>query len=257
MIVSLADYATGDEIPLIVCYLPTIIVMCWVSHLAVAVSLAMICCTGWLVDDLIFLDEWAVTPAQYWTASTHFLFFLVIISLLARLRLAHSSEENLARYDVLTGLMNGRAFREAARLEMQRAARTDTPLGVVYIDCDNFKGVNDTQSHLEGDRLLKSIGETLRNNLRAIDVAARLGGDEFAILLPGVTLEEAELAIERLRGQLDQAMRSRKWPVTFSVGVMIYENAPESVEELIYGADALMLEVKRQQKDGAAYRICV
>ncbi|MBX3438802.1 MAG: GGDEF domain-containing protein, partial [Planctomycetaceae bacterium] len=107
------------------------------------------------------------------------------------------------------------------------------------------------------DRLLKEIGASLRRTIRAMDAPARMGGDEFAVLLPAADREEAQSVIQRIRDELNSAMRRHAWPVTFSVGVVIYEDAPESVEELIHRADLLMYDVKRGKKDAVAYRLCV
>ncbi|MGD9853447.1 MAG: GGDEF domain-containing protein [Planctomycetaceae bacterium] len=256
-VVALIDYATGDEFPLIVCYLPCVIVVCWVSHFLVGVSLAIACCTGWLVDDFLQIEEQTLTAAECWTAATHLAYFLIIISMLLRLRAAQQREETYARTDSLTGLMNRRAFREAAEREILRATRTGSPLAVAYLDCDNFKTVNDTRGHHEGDLLLKAIAETLQQSVRAMDTPARMGGDEFAILLPAADRQDAEHVVQRVRGALSETMDANEWPVTFSIGVVVHESIPESVDELIQHSDMLMYKVKHDRKDAVAYELCV
>ncbi len=256
-VVAVLDYATGDRFPLMVCYLPCVIVICWVSPLPIAVSFALACCTGWLVDDLLQLGDEALTTAEVWTAVTHLMFFLVIIGMLVRLRAAQEREKHFARVDGLTGLMNSRAFRETAEHEVERARRSGLPLAVAYIDCDNFKEVNDTYGHREGDRLLKAIGQSMQEHVRLTDTPARMGGDEFAILLPAATRQEAEAVMQRVRERLSDVMKQHEWPVTFSIGVVVYESVPDTVDELIHGSDLLMYEVKRQQKDAVAYKLCV
>jgi diguanylate cyclase (GGDEF)-like protein len=82
-----------------------------------------------------------------------------------------------------------------------------------------------------------------------------MGGDEFAILLPGAAQKDAEQVIERLRTNLQARMDESAWPVTFSMGVAVYETLPESVDSLIQGADVLMYEVKQQTKDAVAYKL--
>ncbi len=256
-LVAVLDYGTGDRFPLLVCYLPCVIVICWVSRLAIAVSFAMACCAGWLIDDLFHLGNETLTTAEIWTAVTHLMFFLVVIGMLVRLRAAHEREEYFARVDGLTGLLNSRAFRETAEREVERARRSGLPLAMAYIDCDNFKEVNDTLGHCEGDRLLKAIGRSLREQVRVTDTPARMGGDEFAILLPAATRQDAEFVMRRVRNRLSVVMKQHDWPVTFSIGVVVYESVPDSVDELIHGSDLLMYEVKRQQKDAVAYKLCV
>ena len=103
--------------------------------------------------------------------------------------------------------------------------------------------------HLAGDELLAEVAATLRNNLRATDLPARLGGDEFAILLPETGHDEAGTVIARLREKLLARMKERGWPVTFSIGVAVFSDPPEQVDELVRAADGLMYEVKRNGKD--------
>jgi len=179
----------------------------------------------------------------------------VVLSMLTRLRLAHQRERQLARTDGLTGLFNAKAFRELAELEIERSARTGRPVSVAFIDCDNFKTVNDTLGHQEGDRLLAAIAEQMAASVRKIDVPARMGGDEFAILLPETSEAEAGQLIERLRARLAERMSVDDWPVTFSIGVAVYASAPESVDALIRGADLLMYEVKGGEKDAVKLRL--
>ncbi|TWT36542.1 putative diguanylate cyclase AdrA [Posidoniimonas corsicana] len=254
-IVAAADYATGDEIPLIVCYLPSVLIMTWVSSAAVGATLAAACCTAWLADDLLALDGQGVTAQEAWTAAIHAVFFVVLVGMLTRLRIANENERRLARTDGLTGLLNAKAFRERAEEELARSVRREHCVSVAFIDCDNFKTVNDTLGHLEGDRLLAAIAAEMQESVRKMDVPARMGGDEFAVLLPETTEQQAEQVIARMRERLDAAMAANNWPVTFSIGVAVYETPPRSVDELIHGADELMYEVKADQKDAVVFRL--
>ena len=100
-------------------------------------------------------------------------------------RLLH--EQQAARTDPLTSLSNRRAFVEAAWLELERARRHGRPLSLLYIDCDDFKLVNDRLGHVaRGRRAARPWGPTLRQAVRGLDTVARLGGDEFGVLLPEV-----------------------------------------------------------------------
>ncbi len=256
-VVAFADSLTGDEFPLIVCYLPSIMVICWVGQPTLSASLATGCSTWWLIDDFVILGHGTITNAELWTAATHFVFFQVVIGVLIRLHAALEREKALACTDGLTGLANSREFRDQANRELNRAQRICAPVSVVYLDCDNFKQVNDTRGHCEGDRLLKEVGTAMREGIRATDVAARMGGDEFAILMPSTTRDEAEVVVQRIRERLSSLSNFNEWPVTFSIGVIVYQSIPDSVDEMIRGADNLMYEVKRDQKDAVAYKLCV
>lgn len=102
-----------------------------------------------------------------------------------------------AQHDYRTGLKNARYFWTQARKEIARAERHGYPLSLVIFDLDNFKDINDTYGHLTGNKVLKSIGDSLNNKIRRYDVVTRLGGDEFAILLPNASLSEAIRVADR------------------------------------------------------------
>lgn len=253
--VAAADLAVGDIFPLIICYLPSVLVTCWVGHVAIGATLAGVCSLAWLVDDLIGMEGEQLLVHECWTAVVHAFFFLVVIGMLGRLKRAHENEQRLARTDGLTGLLNAKAFRERAEEEISRSARTGRAVSVAFIDCDNFKTVNDTLGHLAGDQLLSTIAEQMNASVRGIDISARMGGDEFAILLPETSGDEAEQVVQRLRDDLGVRMRENDWPVTFSIGVAVYATPPESVDALIQGADKLMYEVKTGQKDAIVLKL--
>jgi len=254
-VAAAADYATGDLFPLLVCYLPSIMLACWVSNPAVGGTLAIVCCTGWLMDDLVGLDGEQLTTLEAWTATAHGLSFAVVVGVLSRLRRAYDNEGRLARTDGLTGLLNAKAFRERADEEIARSERNGRPVSVAFLDCDNFKTVNDTLGHLEGDRLLKAIAEAMSRSVREIDVPARMGGDEFAVLLPETSEEDARTVVERLQEALNTRMREADWPVTFSIGVAVYASAPATVDQLLKNADELMYEVKETSKNDVVLRL--
>ena len=159
------------------------------------------------------------------------------------------AEKKLARSDALTGLANRRSFYERAEIERKRAVRYARPLSMAYVDLDNFKRVNDTSGHEAGDQILVTVAGILQNNLRAEDVAARLGGDEFALLLPEAGHASAAFVMNKLHRLLTSAMQEKHSHVTFSMGVVTYDIAPENTEMMVQKADRVMYEVKRQGKN--------
>jgi diguanylate cyclase (GGDEF)-like protein len=254
-LIAIADYATGDEVPVLFCYLPSVVLISWVSNMAMGATLATVCCTGWLIDDLLGLGEEKLTVHEGWTAASHAMCFAVVIGMLSRLRKGYENERRLARTDGLTGLLNAKAFRERAEEEIARVNRNGQHVSAAFIDCDNFKTVNDTLGHQEGDRLLEAIAKEMQRAVRVTDVPARMGGDEFAILLPETSQHDAHNVVLRLQAALNERMQQENWPVTFSIGVAIYTSPPATVDDLLHNADKLMYEVKTSSKNDVVLRL--
>lgn len=165
----------------------------------------------------------------YWNLSARLIFFFVIVNLaLTKRKLLE--ETSAATTDFLTRISNRRGFTEAAARELERTRRTPTPLTVAYIDCDNFKAVNDSAGHAVGNALLRAVGGVLRANCRGADVPARLGGDEFALLLVGADIEKGEQCLTRLQSELRAAMKAKRGPVTFSIGALCVPQVQEQRE---------------------------
>jgi diguanylate cyclase (GGDEF)-like protein len=178
--------------------------------------------------------------------------WVVTLALLVR---ARRRERQLARCDLLTGLANREAFLERTAAELNRSRRSGRPLTVAFIDCDDFKRINDTRGHLAGDDLLRAIAATLRANVRGYDVVARWAGDEFAVLIPEASLESAETIVRRLQAVLLRVVQEHSWPVTFSIGAVTFIEPPASAAETVRLADELMYSVKQQGKGAAAFKI--
>lgn len=148
--------------------------------------------------------------------------------------------------DGLTGLRNHRAFQEDLRRESSRASRSDLPLSVAMIDIDDFKEINDTLGHARGDAVLSQVGK-LMTFLRTQDAAYRVGGDEFAMILPDTSLEDARIAMERLRASVAGALEG----VTISAGVGTNLDGVTATV-LRDHADMALYEAKRRGKNQVA-----
>lgn len=148
--------------------------------------------------------------------------------------------------DQLTGLLNRRgAMRRIGQLDRSRAC------GVVAIDLDRFKEVNDRFGHQAGDEVLRACASRLRQELRAGDVVARLGGDEFLIVMPGASPTVLDRVAERLREALGRPLRrgDRLLPVGGSVGTAWSEVTPDDVTDLIAEADAALYRDKSDRRE--------
>jgi diguanylate cyclase (GGDEF)-like protein len=151
--------------------------------------------------------------------------------------------------DPLTGAANARAFRGRARDEIDRSRRYGRPFTLAYVDLDNFKAVNDRFGHSAGDNLLRLVTDNIRKNLRTTDIFARVGGDEFVLLLPETGPESARAVLDKLQDKVTSSLQEAKWPVTLSVGAVIYLSPPDSVDAMIVQADNLMYQVKHSGKN--------
>jgi diguanylate cyclase (GGDEF)-like protein len=143
--------------------------------------------------------------------------------------------------DVLTGVASRRAWEDQLAREVARAGRHGTSLCLALFDLDAFKGLNDRHGHSKGDAVLRSVGDCVRDRLRAGDLTGRLGGDEFGVILPACSLEDAEQTMNRLRSGISGES-------TCSVGVARWA-AREDSEALMRRADQALYEAKRMGGD--------
>jgi diguanylate cyclase (GGDEF)-like protein len=166
----------------------------------------------------------------------------------------HETAQRLAVTDELTGLFNVRHFQEALENEVERSRRFNSPVGLAMLDIDNFKRVNDTYGHQQGDVVLVEVARALRSLSRDIDVPARYGGEELAVILPQTDLGGAELLAERMRAAIADLSVKRLdgqgvLQITASFGVASFPESAGDRESLIAAADAALYRSKHGGKN--------
>lgn len=155
--------------------------------------------------------------------------------------------------DALTGLFNRRYMVETLNRELRRAVRHNHPIGIVMIDIDHFKNINDTFGHDAGDIFLQELGKYLQNNVRGEDFANRYGGEEFILVMPEVTLEDTINRAEQFRQGIENLHITFHdktiTPITVSIGVSIFPNHGSTLRELINVADQALYQAKNEGRN--------
>ncbi len=155
--------------------------------------------------------------------------------------------------DPLTGLFNRRYLDEALPRERARARRDRTPIGLVLIDIDHFKKINDTYGHGAGDTVLRSIGALLRASVRTSDIACRYGGEEFLLVLPTATAEATHQRAELICATLKQVRLEYGGealpPITVSAGITLLQPSDDGIDAALTRADNALYAAKAAGRD--------
>ncbi len=178
------------------------------------------------------------------------LFASAIIS--SAVRRSSFEHQAAAVVDQLTGMLNRSALATRTRELEHQSTLTGQPVGVIVLDVDHFKEINDRHGHQQGDEVLQDLAYRLRKELRAFDLAYRLGGEEFVVLMPGATAPDATAVARQLHGTV-RAQPLAGVAVTISVGVATSRpGAGFDFDEVFFSADGALYEAKRTGRD----RVC-
>jgi diguanylate cyclase (GGDEF)-like protein len=163
----------------------------------------------------------------------------------------------LSSRDGLTGLANRRVFNDALGREIDRSARTGEFFGLLLLDIDHFKQINDRHGHLVGDFVLTAVARLIEDSFRSIDTVARYGGEEFAVILPNASAAFLQQVAERTRALIEgariEAARGVRVAVTVSIGTICSLGyVPQNARALIEAADRKLYEAKRLGRN----RVC-
>ena len=173
-----------------------------------------------------------------------------------QIRIGHEQLRQLAEQDSLTGLSNRYFFDEALKDAISNAQRDNKTLGLLLLDLDHFKNINDTLGHAAGDQLLKEVASRLQSPIREGDKLCRLGGDEFAILIQNISNpEQIRLLIKRIFDALQAPMsiEGKSITISISVGIAIYPDCATNAIELMKCADVAMYRAKADGRNQFHY----
>ena len=170
----------------------------------------------------------------------------------ANLRLREALRQESIR-DPLTDLFNRRYMEESLERKVLRALRNQQPVGIIMLDIDHFKRINDTYGHATGDAVLRQLGDVLKEHTRGDDIACREGGDEFTLILPEATREQTRLRAEQLRQDF-KTLRIQHGgqvldSITLSFGVAAYPDHGATRDAVLRAADTALYRAKHAGRD--------
>jgi len=250
--VAILDHMTGVELSFSLFYLIPISLIAWTVNERVGLAFSFLSAGIWQVVDIWSGNQYSSVFPYIWNTIVRLGFFMLPVFMI-RLNRAIEHERMLARTDFLTGVLNARFFRELAQMEINRSRRYKRTFTIAFIDVDNFKTINDTFGHTEGDTVLRAIATNIKTHLRKTDFVARVGGDEFVVLLPETNKQTAPIVMSNMQRALLKEMDENGWSVTFSIGVLTLTSPQISVDEMLGRVDQLMYVVKNGGKNNIHY----
>jgi diguanylate cyclase (GGDEF)-like protein/excisionase family DNA binding protein len=172
-----------------------------------------------------------------------------LAAMLQAAAIRYSRAEVEAITDGLTGLYNHRYLHERLEEELRRARRRESPLALLFLDCDHFKDFNDSHGHKAGDAALARIARVLEKNSRRVDLAARYGGEEFVLVLVDTDHAGALTVAERIRAEVEADATRAGHPLTVSIGVTAFPDDAQAKDELLDKTDWAMYMAKRSGRN--------
>jgi diguanylate cyclase (GGDEF)-like protein len=250
-IVGYIDYVTGYKVSVSVFYLVPVAMAGWYAGRWTGAGIGLISTVSWYVADFAAGQPYLHPAIEIWNGLVRVGFFLTVSLLVTALRASYRHVTHLARIDGLTELYGRRTFEDRLEHDLALARRRKSAVTLAYLDLDDFKAVNDTYGHVEGDRVLQETARVLKNAVRQADTVARLGGDEFAVILPDTDSQGAQEVIANLVREFKKEFSK----VTCSVGVVTFLAPDLSVPAAIAAADEVMYEAKRKGKGAVEFSV--
>lgn len=248
LLVGWCDDLTGYELAFGIFYLVPIAIAAWFDHFKTTVITIAAAALVWIYVDLNSGREYSHNAIMYWNMVIRIIFFSIVALLLFKIRNAVKELTAMAMKDSLTSLNNTRALNLIYEQLKKQHSRKKQSFAIALIDLDGFKAVNDTLGHSVGDEVLIKFAAILKSSVRECDTVARLGGDEFVVLLNQVDLNAAELYEKRLRVNFASSKLNDDYGVNFSMGLRIFKDLPDNLDEATHQADLLMYNAKLNGK---------
>lgn len=253
--IGFLDYVTGPEIAFSLFYLLPIFLSAWFAEKDSAIFVSLVSGLSWFIAQSLWEKHYKDVSFLYWESIATLIVFLIFAHLLSRFKKTLENEIKLTKMDSLTGTLNIKGFYNLYINEVERARRYKHPITITYIDIDDFKDIINKHGHITGDTLINIVAETIKENVRSIDIVGRVGGDEFIVLLPETAPESIHVIINRLHEALLNAMRLKGWNTTFSIGVASFVDPTDTINNMIKKADELMYSIKNSGKNAIKYGV--
>ena len=248
ILIALLDSQITFEIGFSIFYLIPISLATYYGGFRQGLVISVLSALAWGFNDWYTGHRYTNHWMPLWNIFMRLGYYILHSYMLRRYTTLLAYTSSLAYTDTLTGAFNTRYLaRHIARLrDTGRTAKQ--PVTLAYIDLDNFKEVNDTHGHDEGDQVLRVLAEETRKTIGENDIFARLGGDEFVVVIPERDFTAAKQIIEQLTMNVLAAFRRRGWPVTLSIGALTYNHAAKIPVSPMQQVDQLMYKVKKTGK---------
>ncbi|HUH03988.1 MAG TPA: GGDEF domain-containing protein [Kofleriaceae bacterium] len=246
------DYYTGPRLGFSLFYILPIVASGWWLGRHQAAAIALVGAVSWYWAEAYW---YGAIGASTWNGFTRLAIYVGMGYLVAAVRSQRDElrrmvleQAALARIDALTGLTNPRGFEERLIEMVAASRRSGEPLGVAFIDLDNFKAVNDHYGHAMGDEILKRIADEVREVSRRHDLVARVGGDELVAACPGADADALEVIAQRVATAVS-AVGSTVPDARLGASIgLVHLNDGEDAQALLARADAAMYEAKRARQ---------
>lgn len=257
VICGVIDLITGYEFSFSFFYLIPISIAAWFDTRHATLLTVLGSGLSWFLADYGSGNIYSYSFIPYWNVTVRLAFFCVVAVLLFKVRVTLKALTEMAMKDTLTSLDNSRSFslKYQQIRKYKNKFKNGQKLAVGIIDLDGFKNVNDTYGHSKGDDILVEFAQILKSTTRKTDTVARLGGDEFVVILQNTDQSGTEEYARRLREVFDHSDLKQRYGVDFSMGVSVFNELPDDLDNATHLADQLMYKSKALGKSQTTIRV--